>query len=430
MPKHSINKLTDRKIKSLVSAGRKTAVSDGDGLTLTISSTGFAAWVLRYRIGGKPKEVTIGSLSDYPLAKAREQRTQLRQAIADGGNPAMQKLATKAIDALADESPESFEQLAWLWFEKTQAKRLKHPEVIERVIRNYLNPKLGKLHISDIKPAHITLTIESIINAGAPSVANDARRHLREIFSYAVMRGDLEISPAAQVNAKIAGHKETARDRALSLSEISKLCQAMAKERDWFGRDNEISVLLLLMLGIRKSELIKARWAEFDLDDALWTIPKARIKRGTKDFTIALPAQAVELLRELEVRSCGSDWVLPARKRGSRNAGHVSADTLNRALAELKLSIDAFTVHDLRRTMRTQLSAIGVPFATAERCLNHKLPGQGEIYDQHDFIEQRQAALQSWADLIDVLLSKGITAAKAHIGGAKIHKLRPRQGRA
>ncbi|MDP6616956.1 MAG: integrase arm-type DNA-binding domain-containing protein, partial [Gammaproteobacteria bacterium] len=274
MPSRTINNLTDRKIRSLLKAGKKTAVSDGGGLTLTISTSGYAAWVLRYRFGGNAKEVTIGALDDFGLAAAREQRTRLRQMLAEGIDPARQKISDKAVQAARGADVGNFADLARLWFEKTQKLRLEHPQVIERVIRLYLNPTLGKMALSDIKPTHIIGCIEQIIAAGSPTVANDARRHLQKILDYAVIRGDLDVNPAAQITHEIVGHDEQSRDRNLSLSEIKKLYRAIDQARDWFGRDNEITIHLLLMLGVRKSELIKSRWSEFDLDRALWMIPK------------------------------------------------------------------------------------------------------------------------------------------------------------
>jgi len=427
MGKHSINRLTDRKIKSLVKAGNKVAISDGDGLTLTISASGYAAWVLRYRFGGKQCEVTIGRLCNFGLAAARDQRIKLRQLLASGVNPVRQKAADLAAQAAPVDAADTFGALAKLWLEKTQAPRLENPQVVERVIRLHLNPALGGMYVADITPAHIINCLERISAAGSPTVANNARRHLQKIFGYAVIRGDLTINPAAQITHDIAGHTEQARDRALQLPEIRKLLQTIKQERHWFGRDNEIMVHLLLLLGVRKSELLKAAWSEIDFTRELWTIPKIRIKArksGAKDFAIPLPTQAIALLRELEIRACGSPWVLPARRRGTRQLGHVSADTLNRVLIDLDDGLDHFTVHDLRRTMRSRLSEIGVDFAIAERCLNHKLPGQGEVYDRHDFLDARKGVLQRWGDVLEMLNCDGVKAARALIGGAKIVDLR------
>ena len=481
MASRSLNKLTDQKIRSLVKAGDKTAVSDGRGLTLTISASGYAAWVLRYRFNGQQKEVTIGRLDDFSLTVAREQRTKLRQMLAEGIDPARQKISDtawvlhyqfggqqkevtigglddfslavareqqaklkqmlaqgidparqmisdQAAQAATSEAAKNFEQLARLWFENTQKPRLENPQVVERVLRIHLNPVFGKMALSDIKPAHIIGCIEQIIAKGSPTVANDARRHLQKIFDYGLVRGDIDVNPAAQITHQIVGHDEQSRDRNLSLAEIKTLYHTINKGRDWFGRNNEITIHLLLMLGVRKSELIKAKWTELDLDQALWTIPISRIKtrrkEGAKDFVIALPTQAVELFSELQVQACGSDWVLPSRRRGVRKLGHISGDTINRITDELDHGLDAFTIHDLRRTMRSHLSEIGIPFAIAERCLNHKLPGQGEIDDRHDFLDARLSAVQRWCDVLDVLTDEGVTAASEFISGADVIDLR------
>jgi integrase len=93
-------------------------------------------------------------------------------------------------------------------------------------------------------------------------------------------------------------------------------------------------------------------------------------------------------------------------------------------LSNLNVGIDHFVVHDLRRTMRSHLSDIGIPFAVAERCLNHFLPGQGEVYDRADMLDARADALRSWADVLDVLDADGVKAARDFIGGAQVVPIR------
>jgi integrase len=75
-------------------------------------------------------------------------------------------------------------------------------------------------------------------------------------------------------------------------------------------------------------------------------------------------------------------------------------DTLNAALATVDHGLDAFTIHDLRRTMRTHLSSLGVRSEVAERCLNHKLPGVQGVYNTHDYFAERKAALETWTALL------------------------------
>jgi integrase len=93
--------------------------------------------------------------------------------------------------------------------------------------------------------------------------------------------------------------------------------------------------------------------------------------------------------------------VLPARRiTEKRRFRHISPDTPNVALARVKHGLEHFTVHDMRRTARTQLAALGIPSELAERALNHKLKGIEGTYNRHDYFDERKQALVVWADLL------------------------------
>jgi integrase len=128
-------------------------------------------------------------------------------------------------------------------------------------------------------------------------------------------------------------------------------------------------------------------------------LPAERTKTGSA-IDIPLPGAAVEWLRELERLACGSKWVLPARKMQDRMLPHISESTLSVALAKIKHGLEPFTIHDLRRTARTHLEALGVVPHIAERCLNHKIKGVEGIYNRHDYFEERKAALNTWASFL------------------------------
>jgi integrase len=426
MPVETQNRLSQRKVASLVSAKKRTAVSDGGGLTLTVSSTGYAAWVLRFRLHGEQHEITIGPYPEFSLSQAREERDRLRKIIRQGRDPRRQKTARITAEEMAEAEPGTFQELAELWFKRTQINRLRRPQILHSRMQNWIYPRLGNMDIDAIRPIHVMTCIHQILDAGAPSVANDCRRHIRRILDYGVITELIQINPAAQITADLAGADELPRDRSLSLAEIRKLFRAMAKTANKFVRSDEIAVRLLLVLGVRKMELVAARWSELNPRKTIWTIPKERIKARRKirpkDFQIPLPPQAVQLFSELKSMADESAWVLPTRS-GSKH-GHLSSGTLNMVLSNLNVGIDHFVVHDLRRTMRSHLSDIGIPFAVAERCLNHFLPGQGEVYDRADMLDARADALRSWADVLDVLDADGVKAARDFIGGAQVVPIR------
>lgn len=159
---------------------------------------------------------------------------------------------------------------------------------------------------------------------------------------------------------------------------------------------------MLLCLGVRKGELIAAQWSAFNLTDKLWHMPSERSKTEVA-ITIPLSELAMQCLDELKVRSVDSPYLFPSR-RVSKRFGHISPDTLNAALKKMfdegKMPVEHFTVHDLRRTFRSLLASLSVPWHVAERCLNHKLKGVEGIYDRYDYLNERAEALCLLSDLL------------------------------
>jgi integrase len=191
---------------------------------------------------------------------------------------------------------------------------------------------------------------------------------------------------------------------ALSRDELERLFKALRASPS-FGGTNLLTIKLLLALGVRKGELLRAKWSEFDLDGVtdlgpVWRLPAKRAKTAAP-LSIPLAPAVVGWLRALCEVAYGSEFVLPKRRTDRRQrALHVGIDTLNAALAGVDHGLDEFTIHDLRRTMRTHLSSLGIRSEFAERCLNHKLPGVQGVYNTHDYFAERKAALETWTALL------------------------------
>lgn len=396
-----MGRLSDQQLRSWVSKGEAIAgKSDGDGLTFTLSKKGVATWVFRYRHADKQREYTMGRYPGLSLSDARAEIIQLRRRVELGENVAATKQAEKAREKL---DATNIKALALEWLERAVGESQRYK--IRRVLEKYAFPVIGNLEPEDVHPSHIDRILRGTVEAGAPTVANDVLRYLKRLFAFARKRRIVKDNPAADFDNSDAGGKEVARDRSLSLDEIKKFLKAM-KDTPTLGRDNELAFSLLLLLGVRKSELLKASWEEFDLESGLWNLPEGRTKTS-ESITIPLPPLAVSWLEELHVRAAGSIWVFPARRVGSRKLGHISPDTLNLALTRVEHGLDHFTVHDLRRTVRTQLAALGIPPHIAEKVLNHKLKGIEAVYDQYDYLEERKHALEQWAAVLGSLEKGG-----------------------
>jgi integrase len=277
--------------------------------------------------------------------------------------------------------------------------RWKYSDVIKARIDKDIKPHIGQLAIEDVKPAHIDKMLQAIKERNAPSIANDILRWSKRILDYAIKRQIIQYNPASAFNIMDAGGKATARDRVLSKSELIIFFDVM--RNSGFTKQNFLTVKLLLLLAVRKSELLEAKIIEFDLDNGLWTLPANRTKTKTS-IIIPLSRQAIEALNELISLSLSSEWLLPARKVQQYKLPHIHENTLNVTLARIKPLMDMpnFCIHDFRRTARSHLAVLGVPSHIAERCLNHKLKGIEGVYNHHDYLEERRNALELWANLL------------------------------
>lgn len=396
-----MGKLTDVQIRNWIKAGDPVAKADGDGLTFTLSAKGTAAWVLRYRFGGKARELTIGRYPDISLSKARELAAEARVQIQQGRDVArekqkatIQRAAAKTLRELAaDYMSKAFPHLA----ANTIKQRRHH---IEGVIL----PKLGSLPAREVMTADVVALVEAV-GKKSVNVAELVFTAVSEIFKHGLARHVVTANPCAGISVSaICGKPEPKRQRLkLTEDELRVILPALP----CIGAENALAVKIQLATCVRLGELAKAEWAHVDFERAEWFVPDQNSKTG-RGFTIPLPPAVVGWFRELEPFACGSRFVLPARQvRRTRNHGgevHFEQRAMNAMLHKLceKLGdkVRRFTPHDLRSTARSHLAALGVNILVAERCLNHSLGGLIAIYDQHDYMTERRAALELWTDFI------------------------------
>lgn len=380
---------TDKQIKSFLKQRKAARHAVGNGLYFRVSHEGNGFWAVRYVMHGKRREITIGSYPDMSLADADTKATLIKANIKKNIDPLAERRRAdntvfKTVDDLADD---------WL---KDCEKRLKHPNIPRRVYTKDLAPSMGRLAVDQVTPRDIRAIITRITEGGRPTIANDALMYCKQLFRHGIKLDLLNSNPAEPFTVDDAGGVEKSRSRALSFDEVKTIFKIFHQHSDQFTRENTLAAALLVCLGVRKGELIAARWEEFETNKKLWHIPQERSKTG-RAITVPLPDETLEWLHELYIRSNSSEYVFPKR-RSSKRFGHISPDTLNAAIQKLqredKLKIEHFTVHDLRRTCRSLLAAEGVPGHVAERCLNHKLKGVEGIYDRYDYLNERREALQ------------------------------------
>jgi integrase len=391
-----MGKLTDVQLRNWIKTGKPLAIADGEGLTFTLSAKGTAAWTLRYRVAGKPKELTLGRYPDISLTKAREIASAKRAEVQQGIDPAAEK--RKAEHATANAW--TFRKLAEDYFEKV-ADRLAENTIYGRKqqLRDYVHPKIGNIAAADVSPVEIVAIVEAA-SVKSLHVARLVLIAIKEVFAHGIARHVVTQNPCAHITAKaiIGGTKQQRERVMLTDGEIGALLDALPT----ISRPNALMVRILLATGTRIGELAQAEWTSVDFERAEWTIPVEHSKTK-KAFVIPLTPMVAGWFAELQAMAFGSRYVLPIRTRnhGNEEDAPMEPTTLNAALRNLAKTLGnkchRFTPHDLRSTCRSHLGMLGVDVLIAERCLNHSLGGLVAVYDKHDYLTERRRALELWA---------------------------------
>jgi integrase len=400
--KKPIKKLSDVQIKAWIASNtRFEDKSDGGGLYLCYrKEMAYPMWRFRYRLAGKRRQMFIGSYKKITLSEARNMAEKLNARVVLGHDVAGDKQRKKSADLAEIEAEKNrltvSELIERYYQERVLPKRIRPEQILGHL--NRLTGYLGKMTAEDVTGKHINAMYQKDLARGYPSSTNKLREYARKVFGYAVAQHIIPHNPAQWLDISYAGGKQETRERALSREELTALFKEMAAAKG-FGRDNYLTIKLLLLLCVRKCELTKSLKSEFDLDGAVWTLEKGRTKTKSK-IDIPLPQQAIDALGELFTRSADSDYLLPARKAQHNKLPYISEVTLNVALQKIS-GIDHFTIHDLRRTAKTKMQELGIDEFISERCLNHKITGMAGTYGRHDFFEERKKALQLWANYIE-----------------------------
>nr|WP_295772174.1 site-specific integrase [Rhodoferax sp.] len=401
-----VNKLSDVQIKQWMKAGKPVAVSDGGGLTFTLSASGTGAWILRYRYGGRLKELTLGRYPDKSLADAREDARQARSKVQSGVDVARKK----QLDRIRLAKQKTFRELANDYMVKVYPT-LANTTVKQRnqQFKKWILPKLGSVLAREVETADIVSLVASV-GKKSINVAEMVLTVVSETFKHGIAQHTVTANPCLGISvAAICGRPAPTRQRLMLTEEELR---TVLPRLSFVGPDNALAVKILLATCPRIGELARAKWEDIDFSQSVWHVTTANSKTG-KGYTIPLTPVVAEWFRELETLACGSTYVLPARQK--RRAKNHEGDTyfeqraLNSMLHKLfdsmetsGISIRRFTPHDLRSTARSWLTSdqIGAEVHIAERCLNHAIGGIAAVYDKHDYLTERREVLEKWTRIL------------------------------
>lgn len=384
--------LTDIKVRQAKPGATPIKMTDSAGLYLEVTPGGSKLWRYRFRLAGKEGTYAIGSYPEVSLAAARNERDLAKVHVKAGRNPSHVRQTEKAQQLV--ENRNTFKVVAGEWITERLAKRKEtYRTQIQRAFENDVYPRIGRLPMREITAAQVLEIITQMDKRGATTLALMVRQWISSVFRYGVVTLRADADPAAAVQGAIT-RKAINHSRPMSLDELGEYFRAVAAYRG--HRGTVIALSLLPLLFVRTGELRLAEWSELDLDQALWTVPAARMKRG-RVHLVPLPARAIELLRELRTITPGN-LLFPGMRHPSRP---ISATTLNRALEYMDLK--GWHCHDFRATASTHLYESELWRTEAiEMQLAHKDPDRTKgAYNHAKYLVERKRMMDWWASTLE-----------------------------
>jgi integrase len=380
-------------------------------LRLRITSGDAKAWVLSARFPSKPQNPTLRKIGDWPAMKldeARDVAIEWNQLIKKKIDPQEHAQArareerAKAEEAAREEARRkagTFANAAENYIARRVSK-MRTDKDIARVIRQDLIRRWGKLPVTEISKTDVIELLEDIEATQGRYSAHRAFAHARALFTWLLEREDpkrptlgIITNPCIGVDPNKFIKKREPRQRTLSPAEIRLLWQATETATYPVAP----YVRLLLILGCRRNELADATWEEFDFEAATWKLVETRIKNNETRI-IPLPRTALDILRALP-RFAGPYLFSASGGRTPWCSYDASKKAVDRRITALNgdVPISNWRYHDLRRTMRTNLSAIPtISPIVAELMIGHAQKGVLAVYDQHKYTDEQRAGFEAW----------------------------------
>ena len=391
--------ITDRTLRGLKPAptGKRTVIWDTavPSLCVRVTDKGAASFSIMRRLRGQLIRRTIGigwhvpfpagQPLPFPLAEARQAARAMLLDIAHGVDPKAKQEAEREADARATQ--DTFAAIAEEFLAKHVAK-LRSRRDVEAAFRRELIPVLGKKPVTAITRRDIIRILEAVAESGRPYIARHLKAYLSKFFTWAIARDcyGLGASPCTGIRAADIVGQTKPRQRVLTDSELKALWQATAALSYPAGP----FVRLLLLTGQRLRKVGHMAWREVDVEKRLWTIPGSRMKADAPHVVPLSPA--VIAILELLPRWTG-DYVFSG-KDGKRPISWFSV--IKDRVDLLMPGVADWRFHDLRRTMRTGLSALRVSDIVAELCIGHTQKGLHKTYDQHAYLDEKRHAFDAW----------------------------------
>lgn len=409
------NLLKDTTIKAAKCPADKPFIvlSDGDCLSLHVMATGGKLWRYRYRFNGLAKTLSMGKYPEVGAALARARRDEARRQLIEGRDPSQVKKTTKRIaNGLGDTFAEIASSMVKVKADEWSAK---HLERTNSLLKRELYPALGHRVLREIELPELIDLLKLIEGRGTLASLEKVRAICSLVWRHAVQIGKAKDN----ITRDMAGAFKAVSSKHFSAITNPEIFGQLLRSIDAYhgGLIVKAALRLAPMLFQRPTELRGMAWGELDLEAGMWTIASARMKR-TKEgkengepHLVPLPVQAVAILQAMRPITGGGVMVFRSERDHTKP---MSENTLRVALLSMGYAPEVQTVHGFRATARTMLAEVlEVDPLVIEQQLAHSVKDSlGRAYNRTQYIKQRTAMMQKWADYLDILKSEKVIQLK------------------
>jgi len=385
-------KLTDAQLRNLKMPGK---YFDGHGLYLELTPAGGRYWRMKYRFAGKEKRLALGVYPTVGLKVARQRAAAARDTLINGTDPGAERKAART--QAKHEAANTLRAVAidWMthqrdrWGGGTAAS-------IRRSLELHVFPELGGRALASIRPGEIKDVVKAVEDTGAADVAGRVLQRLKAIYRWALTHERIESNPMIDLMpGEILRPRHVVNRAAMPEDELP----AFLRKLDRYEGDisTRCALQLLILTAARPGEVRGARWAEFNLDRAVWIIPAERMKMRV-GHQVPLSRQALAVLDQMRPLSGHRDLVFPSPHYPGKS---ISENTFNSALARMGYKGSA-TAHGFRAVFSTIANGAHWKADVVERQLAHAERDKVRAaYDRATYTKERARLMQWWADLLD-----------------------------
>ncbi|NHB93769.1 tyrosine-type recombinase/integrase [Photorhabdus cinerea] len=407
--------ITDSWLRSVSGKPQEKMItkSDRDGLSVRVTPKGKVIFQFRYRWDGKGDRIDIGTYPATSLKDARDSVISYRGELEQHRNPKIVKQVRKesALSAV------TVEGLMRGWWKTTmEGSKVKADEIL-RSFEIHVFPRIGKLP-HDAVTLHVWLALIEDVAKQLPSIGARILRYSKTAHRWAVRRGMTNITPLSDVVSNDLKGREPNTDididtdmggRTLSEGELMVLFRIINAPK--YNPRNALIVKLCLLFGCRIGELLKAKVTDFDYEKNMWVVPPANHKTGRrskKPIVRPIISEAKELIEQAKTLNRGSEYlfVVSSGKPFAESSHTRMIEYLSKKMSKyFDDSYAPWSIHDLRRTMRTGVAELTPPHV-AETMIGHKLPGVWQVYDKHTYLNEQKEAYERWWDKLTKIVSR------------------------